>query len=127
MQLIIKRIMKSNRGTRNYLFLKSVIMKIKLALGMISFILISHSAFSQSESYYRYEYQHLHDRRSSDLSSREYKHLKREKAKIHRAKKRMLRDGVLDKRERHQLRKMKKQHREHLLRHQYHHQKRRCR
>jgi hypothetical protein len=51
------------------------------------------------------------------LNKYEKRHLRKEKRQIRRLKKHMLRDGRLDARERHLLRKLKRQHRQHAKLH----------
>lgn len=90
-------------------------MKTKILGSVIVLFLLSFAVQSQSYWNERRHNDNHKERisqgwRSGELTPREFKHLKKEQRKLHRAEKRMLRDGRLGPGERHKLHKMKKHH-----------------
>ncbi len=96
-------------------------MKTKILILLISCFVTGVSLNAQS---YKYRYERGHQPEWSDhsfdkskLNKHAKRHLRAEKRQLKRLKKHMLRDGRLDPRERHILRKKHRQHQRHLEHH----------
>ena len=108
-------------------------MKTKILVLLAASFFLSTAANAQHNEYRRHHEGHYKEWSDEGygkkkLSKKEKKRLRKEKHHIKKTKKIMMRDGRLDVRERHVLRKMKRHHKAHSEHHSYHEKKqRRCR